>query len=91
MQVKPFSPVRPIDTLFGPRDRCMSFSAFAESYLSFKVQVLKKTSKQLFKAKLRYLWMVRRSFGPNKHVQATQRAQDLVSIEHEGANQGDGV
>jgi hypothetical protein len=29
--------------------------------------------------------------GPNKHAQTIQSAQDLVSIEHEGAKQGYGV
>ena len=34
---------------------------------------------------------VQRSNEPNKHIQTIQWAKDSVSIEHEGANQGDGV
>jgi hypothetical protein len=35
--------------------------------------------------------VVRRSYGPNKHVQIIKRAQNPVLIEREGANQGDDV
>jgi hypothetical protein len=35
--------------------------------------------------------VVRRSYGPNKHVQPIHRAQDSVTFEQEGAKKGDGV
>jgi hypothetical protein len=80
---------RPIGTLFEPRKRAGSCASYAKSYRRYGVQMNEYTPKKWFKAKKSTYRVVRRSCGPNKHVQTIQRAQGLVPIEHEGANIGD--
>ena len=51
----------------------------------------KYPSKQCVEVKIGTYRVVWRFNGPNKHAQTIQRAQDSVSIEQEGSNQGNGV
>ena len=42
----------------------------------------------VLKAKLVYLRMVWRSYGPNEHFKTIWRAQDSTKLENEASNQG---
>jgi len=83
---------RPIGTAIWPRDRAGGSASFAKSYLKFRVQIRNpRQNNDLRPRTVGTYRVIRRSYGSNKHVKMIQWAQDLVSVEREGANQGNGV
>jgi len=82
---------RPIGIAFWPRNRAEGTVFFFKSYLRFRFQIRNPRQNNELRPKDGTHRVVRRTYGPKKHVQTTQTAQNSVSIEQKGPKQGDDV